>query len=253
MFILGLKEAPRKKPLSFVPQMKANALHRQEAAASCLLDRDRGTGRAVTRADSPVGHPTAPSLQGGALCGSDCSGMTNVLKKKTCDERGWRSDWLQCDTADVMSRQERPHVGWRCVCVGGGVRGGDESSTMKPWRWEGQRHVETDSESLGGGVDGWMCHEERQRSEMKMKLCFSYWAAALSPSPRPRILTTMPLLLHSGKKRNGAGEQGGRQHSDTVSFHDAKRWPESLTFSKPMAQSLSILRVYSGLETGAPA
>ena len=28
---------------------------------------------------------------------------------------------------------------------------------------------------------------------------------------------------------------------------------EILTFSKPMAQSLSILRVYSGLETGAPA
>lgn len=28
--------------------------------------------------------------------------------------------------------------------------GGDESSTMKPMRWEGQRHVETDSESFWG-------------------------------------------------------------------------------------------------------
>ena len=32
-----------------------------------------------------------------------------------------------------------------------------------------------------------------------------------------------------------------------------KRSSQILTFSKPMAQSLSILRVYSGLETGAPA
>lgn len=52
IIILGLKE--KKNPQVFVPQMKANALHRQEAAASCLLDRDRGTGGAVRRAECPV-------------------------------------------------------------------------------------------------------------------------------------------------------------------------------------------------------
>lgn len=56
---------------------------------------------------------------------------------------------------------------------------------------------------------------------------------------------------------------GGKQnqshmliYSARVSHHDSKQERqdfETLTFSKPMAQSLSILRVYSGLETGAPA
>lgn len=90
IIILGLEEPPRESPRVFVPQMKVNALHRQEAAASCLLDRGRGAGRElggglIPKSDTPPPHP---SLLGGGgryvvqLLIVAQSGMANVLKKK---------------------------------------------------------------------------------------------------------------------------------------------------------------------------
>lgn len=138
--------------------------------------------------------------------------------------------------------------------------GGWVGLMKKKGAWRRERHHETkggdrgvktsrDSKSLaGGGV--WMCNDKRRGLEMKMKSRFSYWAAALSPSPRPRILTTTPLLLHSGKKK---GAREGREFRHCSVWCSRNKSWDMLTFSKPMAQSLSILRVYSGLETGAPA
>lgn len=88
IIILGLEEPPRESPRVFVPQMKVNALHRQEAAASCLLDRGRGAGRElggglIPKSDTPPPHP----CPGGGryvvqLLIVAQSGMANVLKKK---------------------------------------------------------------------------------------------------------------------------------------------------------------------------
>lgn len=123
---------------------------------------------------------------------------------------------MECGTADVMSRGERPHVGWE--------GGGGESSTMKPWRWRGgearggQRHVET-ARVWGGGVDGCVMKgtEVGEEDDVGFQLLSSS-SVAVSTS------------------------QDFDDNATITAF-----------FSKPMAQSLSILRVYSGLETGAPA
>lgn len=116
-----------------------------------------------------------------------------------------------------MSRGERPHVGWEGW-------GGGESSTMKPWRWRGgrgeggQRHVET-ARVWGGGVDGCVMKgtEVGEEDDVGFQLLSSS-SVAVSTS------------------------QDFDDNATITAF-----------FSKPMAQSLSILRVYSGLETGAPA
>lgn len=102
-----------------------------------------------------------------------------------------------------------------------------------------------------------MCHEEGQRSEMKMKLVgfqlLSSSSVAVSTSQDFDDNATITAFWE--EKEQGGSEGRSTEHLDTASFYvaHAKRWRESLTFSKPMAQSLSILRVYSGLETGAPA
>lgn len=245
---LGLKKPPRKKtPRVFVPQMKANALHRQEAAASCLLDRDRGTGRAVTTADSPVWHPATPPLsRGGALCGrtSDCSGMTNVLKRTQrwtrLTERLIAVWYSGCDEQTgkaTCGMEVCVGVGaWVCRCVW--WRGAGKEARAPLWSRGSGRGKDMARQTArvwrGGGEDGWMRHEEGQRSEMKMKLGFSYWAAALSPSPRPRILTTTPLLLHSGKKRNGGGRgEGAEENIQTLILHMYKGGERRLLFRSP--------------------
>lgn len=81
--------------------------------------------------------------------------------------------------------EERPHRGWGAVEGGGGGRRGGENLASRVWGREGV--------NVWGGEMG---------NKMRKVSRFSYWAVALLLSPHPRISTTTPLLLHSGKKTN---------------------------------------------------
>lgn len=125
------------------------------------------------------------------------SGMLNELKE-TRDESS-QSDWLECGTAEVMSGVER--------CRTEGTKGGEG------WRWG----VHCETQGATGGKDAWRQGVYGWGGEIgikrKMVSRFSYWAGALSPSPHPRISTTTPLLLHSGKEN--------KTHSEIIQFSSA--------------------------------
>lgn len=65
--------------------------------------------------------------------------------------------------------------------------------------WVGWR-LGADGDSFGGG-SMWIWKERDGASWWWRCRRFNYWAVALLPSPRPRILKTTPLLLHSRKEQ----------------------------------------------------
>lgn len=154
------------------------------------------------------------------------------------------------------------------------------------WQWEKCQEVERGYPT--GRWEGWGVRgtaEKRASDGGRLKergqmgaLRLSYWAVALLLSPHPRISTTTPLLLHSVETGQTVEKEVYNTVITMLKYSNTKqihwwtiikcKWVMKvstaetalelvtggpLTLSKPMAQSLSILRVYSGLEEGAPA
>lgn len=116
-----------------------------------------------------------------------------------------------------MSEEERRHTGVR---VGG--HGGEESTVRQRVQQRGEGGLET-----AGFLD------ERGRECVRRDV----WGG--------------------GQEEDEEGVRIQLLSSSSVAVSTSQDFDDNATitafFSKPMAQSLSILRVYSGLETGAPA
>lgn len=118
--------------------------------------------------------------------------MSNELNKNR--DKSPQSDWLECGTAEMMSREKRCHT--ERMKDGVEKKGSVEVRTPL-WNWGCSRRKTPQDSEREESVNVW---GGEMGIKMKMKSKFSYWAVALLLSRRPKISTTTPLLLHSGKK-----------------------------------------------------